>query len=210
MCVTTSLELIQPCHVRISYLYSMKTETATNFLQSITYQLQLYKQMAEKAIDQINDEQLHWQQDANSLNIATIMKHLPTNMRSRWTDFLSTDGEKDWRRIHREEEFVDTISARNELLEIWNNGWDCFISAIQSLKPEDLEKIVYIRNEGYTVIEAIHRGLSHAAYHVGQIVYLAKMFKSDEWQSLSIPKGKSVEFNRKKFGQEKTRRFDYE
>ena len=184
----------------------MKKDTGQNFLESIMGQLVLYKTMAEKAVAQINDEQLHWSQDENSLSIATIMKHLPANMLSRWTDFLTTDGEKEWRRIHRDEEFIHTIADREELLKTWNQGWGCFMEAIGSLIPQDLGRIVYIRNEGYTVIEAIHRGLSHAAYHVGQIVYLAKMFKSDEWQSLSIPKGASIAFNQEKFGREKSRR----
>lgn len=184
----------------------MEKDNALNFLESILYQLEQYKTMAEKAVEQIDDEQLHWHQDENSLNIATIMKHLPTNMLSRWTDFLTSDGEKEWRRVHRDEEFVDTIADRGELLKTWNQGWSCFMEAVRSLNPDDLGRIVYIRNEGYTVIEAIHRGLSHGAYHVGQIVYLAKMFKADEWQSLSIPKGASVAFNKEKFGKEKSRR----
>ena len=180
----------------------MEKDTADNFLESVIYQLESYKRMAEKAIDQISDEQLRWQKDSNSLSIATIMKHLPTNMQSRWTDFLSTDGEKEWRRRHRDEEFIDAIADRADLLKTWDKGWRCFTESLQSLTANDLGKIVYIRKEGYTVIEAIHRGLTHAAYHVGQIVYLAKMFKSDKWQSLSIPKGGSVAFNKKKLSKQ--------
>ena len=179
-------------------------EVFKNFLQSIEYQLKYFKSMAEKAIDQIDDVQLHWRKDENSLSIATLVKHLPTNMLSRWTDFLTTDGEKEWRRKNREDEFIDTIADRKELLELWDKGWGCFIGTIQSLTSEDLVKIVYIRNEGYTAIEAINRGFAHAVYHVGQIVFIAKMLKSDEWQSLSIPKGESVVFNEKKFGQKKS------
>ena len=184
----------------------MEKDTADNFLESVLYQLESYKRMAETAIDQISDEQLRWQKDSNSLSIATIMKHLPTNMQSRWTDFLSTDGEKEWRRRHRDDEFIDAIADRADLLKSWDKGWRCFTESLQSLTANDLGKIVFIRNEGYTVIEAIHRGLAHAAYHVGQIVYLAKMFKSDKWQSLSIPKGESVAFNKKKFSKDKSRK----
>jgi uncharacterized damage-inducible protein DinB len=184
----------------------MEKDTADNFLESAIYQLESFRCMAEKALDQINDEQLNWHKDSNSLSIATIMKHLSANMQSRWTDFLNTDGEKEWRRQHREDEFVNAIAERDDLLKTWDKGWTCFIESLQSLTANDLGRIVYIRNEGYTVIEATHRGLTHAAYHVGQIVYLAKMFKSDKWQSLSIPKGESVAFNKKKFSKERSRR----
>jgi hypothetical protein len=184
----------------------MEKNPALNFLESVLYQLESYKTMTEKAFEQLDDEQLHWHQDDHSLSIATIMKHLSANMLSRWTDFLTTDGEKEWRRVHRDEEFIDTIADRQELLKTWNQGWNSFMEALKPLTPDDLCRIVYIRNEGYTVIEAIHRGLGHAAYHVGQIVYLAKMFKSEDWQSLSIPKGASVAFNQEKFSRKKSRR----
>ncbi len=185
----------------------MKEDILNNVLQDTLRQLYSLKQMGERAVDQLNDDQLHHIPEPNSLNIATIMKHLATNMVSRWTDFLTSDGEKEWRRKNREDEFVDTLASREELLELWNQGWSCFMDSVKSLSQDDLGKIVYIRNEGFTVVEAINRGLTHASYHIGQIVYLAKMYKSDSWHSLSIPKGESEAFNEKKFSQAKSRKF---
>jgi hypothetical protein len=125
-------------------------------------------------------------------------------MLSRWTDFLTTDGEKEWR--HRDAEFDSHLHGndKEELLKLWNKGWDCFFDTLNSLKPEQLETIIYIRNEGHTVIEAINRQLAHYPYHVGQIVFYAKMLKQAEWESLSIPKNKSNSYNADKFGKEKS------
>lgn len=118
-------------------------------------------------------------------------------MLSRWTDFLTSDGEKEWRK--RDDEFVGDINTRNELLNIWSEGWDCLFNAINQLTENDLEKEILIRNETHSVVDAINRQLSHYAYHIGQIVFIGKMIKNEEWKSLSIPKGKTKEYNKEKF-----------
>ena len=122
-------------------------------------------------------------------------------MLSRWTDFLTTDGEKEWR--DRESEFDNDLSSRQELISKWEEGWDCFLTTLQSLNPEDLGKIIYIRNQGHTVMEAINRQLAHYPYHVGQIVFIGKMVCENNWTSLSIPKGNSKAFNQEKFSKPK-------
>lgn len=161
-----------------------------------------YKTLAEKAIDQLEAEQLFVSVNDDTNAIAIIIKHMAGNMLSRWTDFLTTDGEKEWRK--RDEEFEQSFSTKEEMLLAWNKGWDCFFNAINDLKPEDLEKIIYIRNEGQTVVEAINRQLAHYPYHVGQIVFYAKILKSTEWNSLSIPKNNSQSYNADKFAKDKT------
>lgn len=173
-------------------------------LESILKLLHYYKSLGEKTIAALSDEELHLEpaDDANSIPI--IVKHLWGNMLSRWTNFLTEDGEKEWRK--REEEFEATIKSREELIAKWEEGWACFLSAIESLKEEDLKKIIYIRDEEHTVLEAIHRQLAHYSYHIGQIVYLGKIIKGDQWESLSIPKGKTAELNELKFHSEKDRK----
>jgi uncharacterized damage-inducible protein DinB len=173
-------------------------------LESILKLLQYYKSLGEKTIAALSDEELHLEPGDDVNSIPIIVKHLWGNMLSRWTNFLTEDGEKDWRK--REEEFESTLKTRAEVLARWDEGWTCFLSAIESLKEEDLEKIIYIRNEAHTVMEAIHRQLAHYSYHIGQIVYLGKIIKGDQWISLSIPKGKSEEFNELKFASEKDRK----
>jgi hypothetical protein len=123
-------------------------------------------------------------------------------MLSRWTDFMTTDGEKDWR--NRDSEFETTLQSKEELLAEWNKGWDCFFNAINDLQPEQLSQIIYIRNEGQTAMDAINRQLAHYPYHIGQIVFYAKMLKKSEWNSLSIPKNKSNDYNADKFSKEKS------
>jgi hypothetical protein len=123
-------------------------------------------------------------------------------MLSRWTDFLTTDGEKEWR--NRDGEFEIGLETKEELMQLWKNGWDCFFDAINSLQPEQLSQIIYIRNEGQTAMDAINRQLAHYPYHIGQIVFYAKMLKTTEWNSLSIPKNKSNDYNADKFSKEKT------
>lgn len=158
---------------------------------------QNYQSLGERTFDQLEDEDLHLIPGDDSNSIPTIVKHLWGNMLSRWTNFLTEDGEKNWR--NRDEEFNVTIKTREELMAKWNEGWNCLYDALKSLKEEDLQTTVYIRGEAHTAIEAIHRQLAHYSYHVGQIVYLGKMIKGEEWKSLSIPKGESEEFNKKKF-----------
>lgn len=175
-----------------------------DFLRSANRQFLYYKTLGEKAIDQLEPEQLFVSLNDDTNSIATIVKHLHGNMLSRWTDFLTTDGEKEWR--NRDGEFENDTSDKNELLKQWNEGWTCLFNTLQSLKPEDLDKIIYIRNEGHTVLEAINRQLAHYPYHVGQMVFYAKILKKSEWTSLSIPKNKSKDYNADKFSKDKSKK----
>lgn len=177
-------------------------ETSNIYLTSVKKQMLYYKTVAEKAIDQLEDEQLFISVNEDTNSIATIMNHMVGNMLSRWTDFLTTDGEKEWRA--RDAEFENPLLTKEVLLNNWNKGWDCFFNAINELKPEQLSQIIYIRNEGQTALDAINRQLAHYPYHIGQIVFYAKMIKKTEWTSLSIPKNKSNEYNADKFSKEKT------
>lgn len=150
---------------------------------------------------QVNDEALFWIPDEKSNSISVIVKHLHGNMLSRWTDFLTSDGEKAWR--NRDDEFEETINSREALMSLWNEGWDLLFNTLNSLQPQDLEKTVYIRNIGQTASEAIMRQLAHYAYHVGQIVYLCRLANKGDWKSLTIPKGESKTYNEQKFNREK-------
>ena len=173
-----------------------------DYLKSVISQFEYYKLLGEKTLAQLPDEALFWQYNPESNSIATIVKHLWGNMLSRWTDFLTTDGEKEWR--DREIEFVNDIRTRDELLQKWDEGWNVFLTTLKSLEEADLSTIVYIRNQGHTVTEAINRQLAHYPYHVGQIVFLGKMLAT-AWTSLSIPRGQSSQFNAEKFAQPKHR-----
>lgn len=177
-------------------------EANSQFLESAKKQFLYYKMLGEKAIEQLEDEQLFISLNEDTNSIAQIVKHLSGNMLSRWTDFLTSDGEKEWR--NRDDEFVDTYNSKEELLENWNKGWDCLFDAINPLKPEQLSDIIYIRNEGHSVVEAINRQLAHYPYHIGQIIFYAKLLKKTEWESLSIPKNKSETYNSEKFSREKS------
>lgn len=172
------------------------------YLESVKKQMLYYKTIAEKAIEQLEDEQLFISVNEDTNSIAAIVKHMSGNMLSRWTDFLTTDGEKEWR--DRDAEFEASFQSKEELLKTWNTGWDCFFNAINTLQPEQLLQIIYIRNEGQTAIDAINRQLAHYPYHIGQIVFYAKMLKKSDWNSLSIPKNKSNDYNADKFSKEKT------
>ena len=181
----------------------MKNNT---YLESVKKQFLYYKMLGEKAIEQLQPEQLFVAVNDDTNSIATIVKHLSGNMLSRWTDFLTSDGEKEWR--NRDGEFDSHFhgndkATKEELMKVWNNGWDCFFNAINALTDEQLTDIIYIRNEGHTVMEAINRQLAHYPYHIGQIVFYAKMLKQTEWTSLSIPKNKSNSYNADKFSKEK-------
>ncbi len=179
-----------------------------DFLRSANRQFLYYKTLGEKAIDQLEPEQLFISLNEDTNSIATIVKHLHGNMLSRWTDFLTTDGEKEWR--NRDGEFDASTELSNKtkehVLKQWNQGWECLFNTLNSLKPEDLDKIIYIRNEGHTVLEAINRQLAHYPYHVGQMVFYAKILKKSEWTSLSIPKNKSKDYNSDKFSKEKSKK----
>src|SRR6187200_1025551 len=168
-----------------------------NYLASTKQQLLYYKSLGEKAMAQLEPEQLFIQPNEESNSIAMIIQHMAGNMLSRWTNFLTTDGEKEWR--NRDAEFENDITSRQELLDKWTEGWNCLFEAIDSLTTEDLEKIIYIRNQGHTVTEAINRQLAHYPYHIGQIVFIGKMACESGWTSLSIPKGNSKSFNADKF-----------
>lgn len=172
-----------------------------SYLTSVIKQFDYYKSLGEKTIEQLTDEQLFWLYNNESNNIATIVKHLSGNMLSRWTDFLTSDGEKEWRQ--RDQEFINDIHSREELVLTWNKGWKCLLDTLNSLQPEDLNTEIYIRNMGHTVIEAINRQLAHYSYHIGQIVFLGKMLQNEQWESLSIPKGKSKNYNQEKFAKPK-------
>lgn len=175
-----------------------------SYLTSIIKQFQYYKHLGEKAIDQVPEETLNWSPGEESNSIPVIVKHLRGNMLSRWTDFLTSDGEKEWRQ--RDAEFEPESISRADLLKIWEEGWKCLFDAVEQLHSDDLEKIIYIRNEGHSVIDAINRQLAHYAYHIGQIVYLARMMAGEKWKSLSIPKGKSTSYNQGKFSAAKEER----
>lgn len=172
---------------------------ATQYTDNLRKLFQQYKLLAERAMAQLDNYQLHWRQDEYSNNIATIAKHMAGNMLSRFTNFLTEDGEKPWR--DRESEFDDDLHSREQLMEFWQRGWNCLFEAIKPLTDEDLNHSVKIRNEPHTVLEALNRQLTHYAYHTGQIVYLAKMLKGAAFESLSIPRGKSREFNDKMFSE---------
>jgi hypothetical protein len=174
-----------------------------DYLQSVRKQFEYYKLLGDKTIAQVTDEQLFWQYNEESNSIATIAKHLWGNMLSRWTDFLTTDGEKDWR--DREGEFENDIRDREELLAKWNEGWNCLFSALDSLNESNFNQLVYIRNQGHTITEAINRQLAHYPYHVGQIVFIGKMVLNEQWTSLSIPRGDSGKYNADKFAKPRAR-----
>jgi hypothetical protein len=168
----------------------------TNYLESVIKQFEYYKMLGEKTIDQVPEQKLTWQYNEDSNSIATIVKHLCGNMLSRWTDLFTSDGEKEWR--DRDAEFENDIQSKEDILDMWQKGWDIFLSTLRDLQQEDLGKTIYIRNQGHTVMEAINRQLAHYPYHIGQMVYIGKMC-TDAWTSLSIPKGQSKQFNEKKF-----------
>ena len=152
-----------------------------------------YKKLAERALKQVSDEEYFKALDAESNSLAVIVKHVGGNLRSRWTDFLTTDGEKPDR--DRDGEFVTDADTRESLTELWETGWRAVLGALESLTAEDFGRTVQIRGEDFSVLKAINRSLAHTAYHVGQIAFLAKHFRAGNWQTLSVPRGQSGEFN---------------
>jgi hypothetical protein len=174
------------------------------FLKSADRQFRYYKSLGEKAIAQLEEQQLLIQPNEDSNSIGSIIKHMHGNMLSRWTDFLTTDGEKPWRQ--RDAEFDNDLQSKAEIMQKWEDGWQCLFDALGSITDNDLGMILYIRNEGHTVLEAINRQIAHYSYHVGQIVYAAKIFKKGEWDTLSIARNKSADYNSNKFSQEKGNR----
>jgi len=173
----------------------------SSYLDSVKKQFEYYKILGEKAMSQLPDEALFWQYNENSNSIAIIIHHLSGNMHSRWTDFLTTDGEKEWR--NRDEEFENEVTTRQALMQKWNAGWKCLFVALNSLTDDDLNKTIYIRNMGQTVSDAINRQLAHYPYHIGQIIFIGKMIQNEQWTSLSIPKNDSKKYNDEKFAKPK-------
>ncbi|MEO0724526.1 MAG: DUF1572 family protein [Bacteroidota bacterium] len=175
----------------------------TNYLESAKKQFHYYKTLGERTMAQLSDADLLWQYNAESNSIAIIVKHLWGNMRSRWTDFLTADGEKQWR--EREAEFDADLRTRAEIMEKWGAGWSCLFTALDSVNEDNFDTTIYIRNMGHTIPEAINRQMSHYAYHVGQITYIGRMIKGPDWESLSIPRGQSATYNAAKFAKPKHR-----
>ena len=174
---------------------------ANDYLESSKKQFEYYKMLGDHTFSQLEDEKLFWQYNDVSNSISIIVKHLWGNMLSRWTNFLTTDGEKEWR--NRDAEFENDVSTRTDLIEKWEEGWKCLFDALNSLTNNDLKKEIFIRNQGHSVLEAINRQLTHYAYHVGQIVFIGKMAAGNNWASLSIPKGNSNSYNADKFSKPK-------
>lgn len=175
-----------------------------NFLESSKMLFAHYKRLGEKTFEQVDEAAIQWKPNEVSNSIALLVHHLSGNMISRFTDFLSSDGEKPWR--NRDLEFEQSYPDKKSMLVAWEKGWTCVMSAMDSLSPDDLNKEVYIRNEGHTVLEVIQRQLTHYATHVGQIMAIAKWIVGDRWKSLTIPKGETNQFNAEKFSREKTRK----
>jgi hypothetical protein len=174
-----------------------------DYLESIKKQFLYYKLLGEKTFEQLSEEKLFFKYNDDSNSIAIIVKHLHGNMMSRWTNFLSSDGEKEWR--NRDREFEQKTETKESVLALWNEGWNCLFNTLNVLTEEDFLKTIYIRNQGHSVMEAINRQLAHYPYHVGQIVFIGKMFSDNKWNSLSIPKNGSKEYNTEKFSKEKHR-----
>jgi hypothetical protein len=164
------------------------------YLDTVIKRLKYYKHLSEQAFDQLEEKDLHFQPSSGSNSIAVIIQHMAGNMLSRWTDFLTSDGEKEWRQ--RDGEFEIHSYSKQQLIDLWEKGWTCFFDALLSLKEEDLLKTVYIRKEPMTALDAINRQLAHYPHHIGQILYVGKMIRNDEWKSLSIPKGQSENYNK--------------
>ena len=182
----------------------MAHKFSTSYIEDSVALFRFYKKMAEGAMEQVTDEELLATLDEEMNSIAIIVKHMTGNMRSRWTDFLSSDGEKPDR--NRDTEFLEPPATRAELLKRWNEGWDAVFHALEPLTNSDLERKVTIRGEPHSVMQAINRQIAHYAYHCGQIVFLAKHFKGGAWKSLSVPRNRSGEFNQKVLAGEASQR----
>jgi hypothetical protein len=173
----------------------MALKLTTSYLEDSLSLFRYYKKMAEAAMEQVSDEQLFAVLDPEMNSLALTVKHMAGNMRSRWTDFLTSDGEKPDR--NRDSEFVQPASDRSDVMAMWEAGWKHVFSALEPLCEEDMARTVYIRGEAHSVMQAINRQICHYAYHCGQIVFLAKHFRSSQWKSLSVPRNRSAEFNQK-------------
>ncbi len=163
------------------------------FLSAAIRRLKYYKDLGDKTFEQLADSDFHYSPNEESNSIAIIIQHTAGNMLSRWTSFLTEDGEKEWRQ--RDDEFDIHSYSKQELIDLWEKGWNCFLSAIESLQDNDLLKTVYIRREPLTVIDAINRQLAHYPYHIGQIIYIGKQLRNHDWKNLSIPRRQSQAYN---------------
>lgn len=168
------------------------------FMSAVMNAFEGNKRLADRAVAQVPDDKLSVALNPETNSIAVIMKHVAGNLLSRWTDFLTSDGEKPWR--HRDEEFVDTFGGRVELLAYWERGWTCLFEALKVLKTDDLGKTVLIRGEPHSVPLAVERSLGHTCYHIGQIVQVARIHAGQKWQTLTIPRGQSEQFNQANWG----------
>ena len=172
-----------------------------NYLKSVLFEFQRYKTMGDKTFAQMSDVDIHWRYAETDNSIAIIVKHMVGNMISRWTNFLTEDGEKSWR--ERDMEFEKPFSTKAEMIAAWEKGWKCLFDALAQIDSNNFQHNIKIRNEEHSIVEAINRQLAHYASHIGQIVFVGKMIKCDDWNSLSIPKGASKAFNKKMFGTDK-------
>jgi hypothetical protein len=166
---------------------------ANDYLETTIRRLKYYKDLGDKTFAQLEETDFHYRPNEESNSIAIIIQHMAGNMLSRWTNFLTEDGEKEWR--NRDAEFETRPYSKQQLLEIWEKGWDCFLGAISPLGKKDLKKIITIRNESLSVVDAINRQLAHYPYHIGQIIYIAKILLDKNWKNLSVPKGGSAAYN---------------
>ena len=182
----------------------MAHQFSTSYIEDSLSLFRYYKKLSEGAIEQVSDEQLFAALDEEMNSIAIIVKHLAGNMRSRWTDFLTSDGEKPDR--NRDAEFVAPPATRRDLMQVWNDGWERIFQALEPLSNKDLEREVLIRGEAHSVMQAINRQIAHYAYHCGQIVFLAKHLKGNNWKTLSVPRNKSADFNRRVLAGEASQR----
>jgi hypothetical protein len=182
----------------------MALELTTSYLKDSLTLFRYYKKLAERAMEQVTDEQLYAVLDGEMNSIAIIVKHMAGNMRSRWTDFLISDGEKADR--NRDSEFEKPASSRTDLMNLWENGWNCVFTALEPLSDSDMDRTVTIRGEAHSVMQAVNRQIAHYAYHCGQIVFLAKHLQAEQWKSLSVPRGKSEVFNQKVAARESSQR----
>ncbi len=184
-----------PPSIRQGKHSGMALQFTTSYPEDSLTLFRYYKTLAERAIAQVTDEQLFAVLDDEMNSIAVTVKHMAGNMRSRWTDFLTTDGEKPDR--NRDSEFADPPATREGVMALWERGWACVFGALEPLSDEDLKRTVTIRGEAHSVMQTINRQIGHYAYHCGQIVLLAKHFNSSRWQSLSVPRGQSGQFNQR-------------
>ncbi|MCL6275345.1 DUF1572 domain-containing protein [Muricauda sp. 2012CJ35-5] len=169
-----------------------------HYLSNVKKEFHRYKTMGEKTFAQLSEEDIHWKYTEEDNSVAIIVKHIVGNMLSRWTNFLTEDGEKSWR--HRDTEFEAPYASKDEMLKAWEKGWNCLFEALDQINASNFDQKVKIRNEEHSVVEAVNRQLAHYPSHVGQIVFIGKMILGADWQSLSIPKGESEAFNKRMFG----------